>query len=58
MATGRELVGPPVTITNAADANIRRNAFVGFGSEIVKGVSATDLKKITEANVVAAAPTR
>lgn len=51
----------PVVLAGTADAALTRNFFVGFGADIVKGVSAARVKEIAGANIIlaaAAAPAR
>jgi hypothetical protein len=45
----------PVVLTGTADAALTRNFFVGFGADIVKGVSAARAKEIAGANIILAA---
>jgi serine/threonine protein phosphatase PrpC len=54
LRTARPVV-TPVKVGDAAQATLRHNVFVGYGSDIVKGASATDRKQILDANVIVTA---
>ena len=45
----------PIRVGDAAQATLRRNVFIGYGTDIVKGVSATDRQQILSANVIVTA---
>jgi hypothetical protein len=46
---------PPVRVGEGAQAILRQNVFVGYGSDVVKGVSASDRQQILTANVIVSA---
>ena len=46
---------PPVRVGEGAQAILRQNVFVGYGSDVVKGVSAGDRQQILAANVIVSA---
>ena len=45
----------PIRVGDAAQATLRRNVFIGYGTDIVKGVSATERQQILSANVIVTA---
>ena len=51
----RAPAAPPVTVGEGAEAILRQNVFVGYGSDVVKGVSASDRQQILAANVIVSA---
>jgi serine/threonine protein phosphatase PrpC len=54
LRTGRS-GGTPISIAESARATLKRNVFVGFGTDIVKGVSADQRLQILSGNLVLAA---
>ena len=46
---------PPVRVGEGAQAILRQNVFIGYGSDVVKGVSASDRQQILAANVIVSA---
>jgi hypothetical protein len=46
---------PAIRMGDAVHATLRRNVFIGYGTEIVKGVSAGDRQQILSDNVIVTA---
>jgi serine/threonine protein phosphatase PrpC len=55
LRAGRPPASPPVRVGDGAQAILRQNVFVGYGTDIVKGVSASDRQQILAANVIVTA---
>jgi PPM family protein phosphatase len=55
LRSGRAPIAPPVRVGDGAQAVLHQNVFVGYGTDIVKGVSASDRQQILGANVIVTA---
>jgi hypothetical protein len=52
LRAGRSPVPPPIRVGDGAQVTLRQNVFVGYGIEVVKGVSAAERQQILGANVI------
>jgi serine/threonine protein phosphatase PrpC len=48
-------LAPPVHVGPAAQASFRHNVFVGYGADVLKGISTTDRQQIAADNVIVTA---
>jgi serine/threonine protein phosphatase PrpC len=52
LRAGRSPVPPPIRVGDGAQVILRQNVFVGYGNDVVKGVSAVERQQILGANVI------
>jgi serine/threonine protein phosphatase PrpC len=55
LRAGRAGGPPPIALGGGTQTTLRENVFAGFGTDIVKGYSATERQQIAAANVIVAA---